>query len=380
MKPKVILLTNYPSPYRIPLFEKIAEKTDLCVYFTMVNDNKDWDINYNYKFKHKILPCYNIKYRGKDLLNYHFNPSIFKELIKNDYDIIVVGGYTSLTAKVALLISKIRKKPFIFWSGSTLHEKSMLRTLAMPLIKLLIKNTDAFVVYGTRAREYIRSFNIMPEKIFIAINIGNAEFFIKENEKLDGQKEKLKEKLGIKNKKIVLFIGRLIPIKGVNYLIKSFEEIKKEFNDVGLVIIGNGPLKGELKSICTYLDDIHFIDFVQPEKLPIYYKIADVFVLPSIYELFSIVTSEAMASELPVITTYKNGASDDIIKNGFNGFVIKDKSPDDICAALKEIFENNEYNKMGKNSRKMIKAEFNLDKTAEGFFKAFNYVLKENFP
>lgn len=378
-KAKVLIITNYPSPYRIPLFEKIAKKVDLYVYFTMVENDRNWDLNLQFKFKYKILRYFNLKIKGKDILNYHFNPSIFKELLFNDYDIVISGGYSSLTSKIALLICKLQKIPFILWSGSTLYESSNLRKLAMPAIKLFIKSCDAFIVYGSRAKEYIMSFNIPEEKIFVAINVGDVSFFSKENKSLKGQKNRLLEENNIKTKRNILFVGRLIPIKGVKYLIAAFKELKNDFQDLGLLIIGTGPLKHHLCEISKNYKDIKFIGFVQPHELPIYYKMADVFVLPSTYELFSIVISEAMASGLPIVTTITNGASEDLIINNVNGFIIEKKSSEEIYLALSKILSDENIKRdMGHNSKKFIEEKFNLDTTAEGFFYAFDYLLNRH--
>lgn len=379
-KQKVLIITNYPSPYRIPLFEKIAKKVDLCVYFTMVNDDdRDWELNFPYRFKYKILTHFNLKIEGKDILNYHFNPSIFKELLNNNYDIVISGGYSSLTSKIALLICKLKKVPFILWSGSTLYETSRMRKLAMPAIKLFIKNCDAFIVYGSRAKDYIKSFNIPEEKIFIAINVGDVSFFLEKNNILKGQKDRLLKENKIKTKRNILFVGRLIPIKGLNYLIEAFKKLNSEFQDLGLLIIGTGPLKHQLLDISKKCKDIHFIGFIQPPELPNYYKMADIFVLPSTYEVFSIVTSEAMASGLPIVTTTNNGASEDIIINGVNGFTIEKNRSEEIYLALSKLFSDEKLMRdMGHNSLNLIEQKFNLNRTAEGFFNAFKYILNKS--
>ena len=121
---KVALITNIPSPYRIPLFEKIAEhpSIDLCVYFTAVSEkNRKWTVELSDKFKYKILPSFTLEYRGNDLFSYHINLSIIQELIRNDYDVVIAGGYSSFTTQISFFLCKIRKIPFILWSGGTIN-------------------------------------------------------------------------------------------------------------------------------------------------------------------------------------------------------------------------------------------------------------------
>jgi glycosyltransferase involved in cell wall biosynthesis len=263
------------------------------------------------------------------------------------------------------------------WSGSTLYEDTFLRRLLKPLIRLIIRNSDAFIVYGTRAKEYIESYGINSEKISIAINVGNVDFFQLEHQKLSGHKDQLKKKLHITNKKIILYVGRLIEIKGLIYLINAFNNLKAKNMDVGLVIVGDGLLKSELLLKYGHIKDIYFIGHKQEKDIPIYYQIADVFVLPSYYEIFSIAISEAMASKLPIITTENVGASSDLIKNNFNGYIVPIKNSKAIYDSLmKVILDDGRQREMGEASQYLIKNNFNLDKTVDGFINAIKYVLK----
>lgn len=373
---KVAIITNHPSPYRIPLYEKLAGKVDLTVYFTLINeDDKLWEIKFSDKFKYKILKSYNLKLKIHDVLNYHFNPSIINELIKNDYDIVVVGGYSSLTTQIAIFIAKLRRIPLIMWSGTTHSETSMVKNFFMPIIKFLVNRADGFIVYGTRAKNYLTSLGISPHKIFIATNVGNVDFFMSENEKLKGCEEELKKKFQISSKINILFVGRLIPIKGLKYLLDAFIKLKKDKKDVGIIILGDGPLKDKFLNKYGEEENIYFKGFIQPEYLPLYYKVANVYARPSSNEPFSIAISEAMASKLPIITTDKDGASDDIVIDGYNGYVVKEKSSDEVYKALKKLIQDENWLLFGANSKKLIENQFNMDNYAKGFVNAFNYVI-----
>lgn len=339
-KTKIAIITNIPSPYRIPLFEKIAKKVDLFVYF-MSNSEKEreWDVKLSEKFKYKILNGFNLMSIGFRL-NYNINLSIINEIHKNDYDVVIVGGYSSLTTQLTFLLCKLKKIPIILWSGNTIHDDNLLRKFTLPLTRFLIRKSDAFVVYGTRAKEYVVSLGIPKEKIFIAINVGDVEFFCKENERLKKHKKENKKNYKIKNKYNLLFVGRLISIKGVEYLIEAYKKLIEGKRDFGLIIVGDGPLKEKLEMQCKSLENIYFIKFVQPSELPIYYSLADVFILPSFHDRFALVLSEAMASSLPIIATRNNGASIDLIKEGYNGYIVEEKSYYEIYNAIIKIFKD----------------------------------------
>lgn len=381
-KYKIALLTNIPSPYRIPLFEKLAKKIDIFIYFMASSEGRrGWKPKVYQGFTYKILPDLAIGFQNKatqESFSFHTNPTLAFELLKRPYDVMIIGGFASLSCYTAFLFSKIKRKPVILWIGNTLQdEPSTLRKIALPLIKLLMEFSNAFVVYGTRSKEYVMSFGIPTEKVFIAVNVGNVDFFMKESERLKRQKRVIKRQLKIKSKKVILYVGQLIERKGVKYLAEAFAKLKGEEKGAGLVLVGDGPQRNELMRRYQGVEDIYDAKNVQPEDLPPYYAIADVFILPSLYDRFGIVVSEAMASGLPIIATEKVGASADLVRNGVNGYVVKDRDADGFYEASRKILKDPQLSWwMGENSRRMIENEFNLDKMAQGFIEAIEYVIK----
>ena len=380
-KYKVALITNIPSPYRIPLFEKIAEhpSVDLCVYFTAVSEkNREWSVELSDKFNYKVLPGFTLKYRGKDLFSYHINLSIIQELIRNDYDVVIAGGYSSFATQISFFLCKVRNIPFILWSGSTVNEPSPLRKLSAPLVKLVVRHCDAFVAYGTRAKEYLVSLGASPEKVFIAYNTVDTDFLKWQRLKHKNKKEELKDKLEIKNKMIVLYVGQLIERKNVKTLIMAYSKLKNEL-DVALLIVGDGTQKNELKNSCikNKISDVFFVRFKQKEELPQYYAIADLFVLPSTQEVWGLVINEAMCCGLPVISTKAAGCTEDMIMPGENGFIIDAIDVEQLYSAMKEILLDDELaRRMGERSLEIIESGFRLDKMINGFVSAIEYVRR----
>ena len=93
--------------------------------------------------------------------------------------------------------------------------------------------------------------------------------------------------------------GRLIEQKGFKYLIEAFAVVRKEIKDAELVIIGKGPLKEELRRQASSLGierSVRFVTGIPEQKLPLYYSMADLFVLPSLYEPSAVVLYEALST------------------------------------------------------------------------------------
>ena len=120
-----------------------------------------------------------------------------------------------------------------------------------------------------------------------------------------------RKKLNIADRFTVLFVGRLIQIKGIKLLI----EIAKELKHVQFLFIGTGPLESFLKNASKQFPNIHFLGQVKNNDLPMYYNSADLFCIPSLYEEgLGRVTLEAVACGIPVVGSNKGGISEIMTK------------------------------------------------------------------
>lgn len=169
---------------------------------------------------------------------------------------------------------------------------------------------------------------------------------------------------------LLFFIGRLVTVKGVINLIKSMPSIIKEFPKTKLLILGIGDLEKEIIDLIKSLNlDEKVIlrnEFVSEKERIIHYAAADTVVLPSLYEPFGIVCTEAMSMQKPVVVGARgtNGMREQIIINGKNkcGVHVNPYNPDDISWGIKQILKSEDQGlKMGINARKRAIKEFNWD-------------------
>lgn len=141
----------------------------------------------------------------------------------------------------------------------------------------------------------------------------------------------LNKEFGLVGQKVILFVGRLVPLKNVSALIHVFNQIK---NEARLVIIGSGECDEELKLLDKRLNtNIIFTGFRQGEELYAWYNIADVFVLPSTQEPFGAVTNEALIAGCFSLVSDKAG-SNTLIEAGYNGYVVNTKNKSDFILKL----------------------------------------------
>lgn len=136
-----------------------------------------------------------------------------------------------------------------------------------------------------------------------------------------------RKSLGLDGKKIVLFVGRIEPLKGVERLLRAFANLNNRDN-LRLLIIGgdaqSAPEIARLKDIAASLNienNVTFAGLIEQDKLPVYYSAADVTVVPSYYESFGLVPLESLACGTPVVAT-DVGDLKNIIRPGLTGYVV----------------------------------------------------------
>lgn len=152
------------------------------------------------------------------------------------------------------------------------------------------------------------------------------------------------------DEKLLLFVGRVTPIKGVGYLIQAFQEVLKEREDVRLMVIGEGldeDLKAYQALTYPFYSKISFTGFVPKEKLADLYAVADIGIVPSIHEEFGYVAVEMLMQGVPVIANATTGLKE-IVQDDINGSCIhiqKDNEPASIAelsAKIIDLLDNKE--------------------------------------
>jgi len=382
-KPKILFIHNKCMWYRRPFFNKLAEEYNVEYLFT---DEKKVE---GLKAKHEILKRYGI-------YPFSFAFGLISRLIKRDFNIVVFPPPDSLGELIdnvfCFLMSNSRRKPYFVLSerGSWKKKISLAKWFYIKISHLLTSfiacNSSAFFVPGIKYKEYPLSLGVSFEKIFILPCVSGLTCSDKDYEKGG----RLKKELGIENKKIILYVGRLIKRKGADYLIRAFAKVRKERDDVVLVIVGDeyfGRGKDycgdELKSLCKDLgvhDDVYFIGEIKHDALAPYYILGDVFVMPGITyriaEPWGLVLNEAMSFGKPVIATDAVGAAYELIRDGVNGFMVPEKDVNALYKTIKKIIENPELGrKMGEESKRIIEEGFSYEHMVNGFKKAIKYVL-----
>jgi len=155
--------------------------------------------------------------------------------------------------------------------------------------------------------------------------------------------EHIKKELSLKeNQKVVLYVGRLDPIKGVSYLLHAFKLVLQGCRDALLLVIGTGKYEGEYRKLAHRLGvgrHVKFLGYRQHSYLPYYYNVADVYVLPSLDENWSNTLMEAICCEVPVVATDVGGNSI-LIKDGQTGFLVPPRNVEVLADRILYVLDN----------------------------------------
>ncbi|OGL43034.1 MAG: hypothetical protein A2161_01195 [Candidatus Schekmanbacteria bacterium RBG_13_48_7] len=181
------------------------------------------------------------------------------------------------------------------------------------------------------------------------------------------------------NNPLILFVGRLVPYKGIDILLEAISDL-----DVSLIIVGKGPLKNSLFNKASELgiqNRIWFTGDIPDSELPSYYHACNIFCLPSVgkNECFGIVQMEAMAAGKPVISTKLPTGIQTVNIDGETGFQVIPGSVSSLKRAIRILIENPDLaKKMGQNGLNRARNYYNRDNTAQKILDLYNTLLGES--
>jgi glycosyltransferase involved in cell wall biosynthesis len=339
---RVTFLTVMPSPYSLDLFaamEVDGRITPHVLYLEMAAPDTYWG-QVPLPESAEVLAGGWRNFGGGRV---HWNPGAIAAVRRSRPDLVVVSGYSSLTSQVVMRWLRRKKFPWVFWGEipgmrrlGTLGRR--LRALAQaPALR-----ADAIAGIGSKAVDEYRRL-AAP-----ACDVVNIPYYTDLTPFID---EPRPERDNIVR---MLYCGQLIERKGLRVLIDAFMDVAKEFPDVELVLVGEGPLRSPLieRLPAEVKNRVVFAGFQPVHRLPSYFAQADLFVLPSLHDGWGVVVNQALAAGLPVICSNAVGAAADLVTPGQNGFVVSPGDSAELAAAIRALLSDRDRRiEFGRNSR-----------------------------
>jgi glycosyltransferase involved in cell wall biosynthesis len=373
---RMVFVTNLCPHYRIKTFETLARYHNPDFYFFSSGD--EW---YLWRGHGKRAGNFNYEYLpGINFAGMRLTPTLLVKLWRGNYDVFLKCIAGRFALPITYVVARLRRKPFILWTGLWATLQSTFHRLFFPLTRYVYRHADAIVVYGEHVKRYLIEQGVRAERIFVAAHaVDNAVYSRPVPEAVI---KDLREKLNISPTDLVLlYAGRMEESKGLTYLVRAFYEL--EHKDAILLFLGEGGQTAALQRQVSELgltSRVRFAGYVPPEDTLPYYALAYVSLLPSVStpqgkEQWGLVVNEAMNQGVPVIATEVVGAAaGGLVQDGINGFVVPERDSSALADALRKIMENSAIrNEMSTHARRII-AAWDNENMVLGFRRAIDFV------
>ena len=247
------------------------------------------------------------------------------------------------------------------------------------LVSLVTSNyrqADWLIAVSNYVKDVIVQHGADPDRITVIPNGVNIETFI------CGDSAMARERLDLpQNDFIVLFTGNLIPRKGVDVLLRAFQQLADKHQNMRLVFIGRGPERENLTTLATELGvatRVTFAGYKPLTEMPLWYRACNVFVMPSWAEGLSVSVLEALACGRPVITTFPEIGEHDAVKPGETGLLVDYGDAHQLTQALDQLASLPELRRrLGENARRLVEHEFSWDIVGYKTVQVYRTLLAE---
>jgi len=375
--------------YRIPVY---AEINRLCnnqltvIYFADVVPQRCQDKLKAILGERAIGLTGEVRIGGKKTENQTFankggiriplRPGLIKQVKETKPDLLLSDGFFQWSY-AALWLRKWKKIPHIMCYERTLHTERNVTPLRVFMRKIAAKYIDYICANGIQTKEYLIKFGYPAKKIVLgnmAADSKNLNQAILHKTTLDI--EQFKAKMGLTGS-VFLYVGQLIERKGILEMINAWKEFSKKQKNPTLILVGDGLLQPLVENIIqeNQLSTIQVTGRVDYEEVVNYYAAADVFIIPTLEDNWSLVVPEAMSCGLPIICSKYNGCWPELVKPE-NGWVFDPLNQSDFVQTLESAWsQKEEWPTMGKQSLNIIEA-FTPEKVAGQIYRACEEAVK----
>jgi 1,2-diacylglycerol 3-alpha-glucosyltransferase len=324
-------------------------------------------------------------------------------------DVCFLPSYSPKQPLAALLAAKSLGIRTVMMTESHLGTRKS-RTLGTWFKRRLVSMFDSALVGGHPQRSYVESLGLPESNIFLGYDVVDNDYFAQRADHVRAEAAEYRRKYDLPQR-YFLSLGRFVAKKNLGTLIRAYRRFLDGADDAKthLLMVGSGEEETNLRLLCDELrlpvynkmsskidiresctgsskPGVHFYGFRQIEENPIFYALADAFILPSSVEEWGLVVNEAMSCGLPVVVSEKAGCAEDLLRKGApleaadgeiaggaarpngrirqNGFTFDPKSVDSLTHALLALDANPALRRsMGHASRSIV-ADFSCDRFA----------------
>jgi glycosyltransferase involved in cell wall biosynthesis len=323
--PKVVFLTDIITPYMLAVLEALARRVHLTVLFCAETGTRaaEWTIRAPDGLRHRVVGGPTIRRRKRDATDFYPNPRILAALLRERPPAVITSAF-SFPSLFAAAYGRLTGAKLIIHSDGTSYSERRLTPVQVLARRLLLREATACVGNSEPAAQRFIELGVAPSRVFRAPHSTNiAPFHAIARDRLSWQTPR-------DGRTTVLHVGRLIPRKGIDRLIRAVARVPPDI-PLRLILVGSGPQEAELRQLSNELGiagRVQFRGFVDQPALPAVYAEADIFAFPTLDDPFGMVLLEAAATGLPCVASPFGGATLDLLTDGESAFIAE---PDDIA-------------------------------------------------
>jgi glycosyltransferase involved in cell wall biosynthesis len=288
-----------------------------------------------------------------------YQPKLVRTILDKKPEVLITDGFFQWTY-AALWLRATRGIPHVMCYEKTAHTERNAQRYRIVYRKLCMRWIDAICCNGMLCGDYVQRLGFPQDRITYGHMVADVAGLQRDvAAATDEQVRGFRVRLDLKGV-VFLFVGRLIPLKGIRELLAAWKLFRSQpgGHDATLLLVGDGPQRSELERHCEQqkITDVRFAGLVGYDALAPYYRGADIFVMPTLEDNWSLVVPEAMACGLPILCSQYNGCWPELVRPE-NGWVFDPLSPAATAEALHEACVSaGRFPSMGQASRRIVSA------------------------
>jgi len=392
---RLAYLVSHPIQYQAPLLRYIAAQPsiDLTVFFLSDVSTRDyydqgfgvgvqWDVPLLDGYKHVFLPAVGTSERISFWRSFVYG--LWRHIERGRFDALWLHGYANQANLRALAIAKSAGLKVLLRGESHLNSSygsSAKLAVRNVVLRKLFRWFDGFLAIGTLNREYYLRLGVPAERIFPMPYAVDNSFFQARADEAAPKRRALRAELDLADDRpVILYAAKFEKRKRAGDLLDAYIRLSPDGirePKPYLLFIGDGEERPALEARVKRLgwSSVRFLGFVNQTRLPRYYDLCDVFVLPSEWEPWGLAVNEAMNAGKAVIVSNHVGAAADLVKEGDNGFVVPVRDVEALADRLRQLCDQPEAARaMGLRSRQLI-ASWNFEADVRGLTQALGAIL-----
>jgi len=386
VNPRLAIVASHAIQYQAPLFRALAQELDLHVFYanrqspTQQADagygvEFDWDVDLFDGYAHSHMTNRAAKPNTQTFFGCD-TPEISRRLESGRFDAVMVMGWYLKTYVQTIRACNRLRVPVMVRGDSTLQGQAnvLVRAAKGITYPFLLRNFDAFLVVGKRARAYLERFGVMEERMFWSPHAVDNGRFNSAAVKARDSKLRIRADLGCRSDEhMVLFVGQFASHKRPLDLVEALALLKMKDCNVRGVFVGEGELADEIRSAGSKLNaPITVAGFKNQSELPGIYGAADVLVLPSSRETWGLVVNEAMACGTPAVVSSGVGCSEDLIEPGETGYEFPVGNVEALARSIRILLPDSGSRRVLRALEKKMCA-YSYDRAVDGVVRAIHH-------